>query len=68
MSWIPLFALLGALVVAAMVLGYCAYQIAWRTRRLQGDLKHLQELGDGVTALQNQLAAAQQRLARAGVG
>jgi outer membrane murein-binding lipoprotein Lpp len=67
-SWIPLFAWLGAVVVAAVVLGFCAYEIVWKTRRLERDVQHLQGLGDGVAQLQSQLAATQQRLARAGVG
>jgi hypothetical protein len=67
-SWIPLFVWLGAFVVAAVVLGYCAYEIVWRTRRLQRDVQQLQELGQGFAALQIELAAAGQRLAHTGVG
>jgi hypothetical protein len=67
-SWIPLFAALGALVIAVAVLGYCAYEIAWRSRRLQRDLQQLRELGDGFATLQGELAAAQQRLPRPGAG
>ena len=68
MSWIPLFAALGAFVVAVGVLGYCAYEIGWRSRRLQRDVQQLRELGDGFAKLQGELAAAQQRLPRPGVG
>ncbi|MDT4985390.1 MAG: hypothetical protein QOF95_2880 [Pseudonocardiales bacterium] len=68
MSWIPLAAWLGAFVLAAVVLGFCAYEIAWKSRRLRRDVRQLQELGDGFAQLQSQLAAAQQRRARPGVG
>jgi hypothetical protein len=67
-SWIPLFAALGVLVIAAVVLGYCAHEIAWRSRRLQRDVQQLRELGDGFATLQGRLAAAQQRLQRPGAG
>ena len=68
MSWIPLIALLGAVVIAAVVLGYCAYEIAWRTRRLKRDVHQVQELVDGFAQLRSHLAGAHQRLERASVG
>ena len=68
MSWIPLFAALGAFVVVAAVLGYCAHEIAWRSRRLQHDVQELRELGEGFVKLQGEFAAAQQRLPHLGVG
>jgi hypothetical protein len=67
-SWIPLLALVGAFVIAAVVLGFCAYEIVWKSRRLQRDVQRLQELGAGFARLHSQLAAAQQRVARPGVG
>jgi outer membrane murein-binding lipoprotein Lpp len=67
-SRIALIALLGAVVIAAVVLGYCAYEIAWRTRRLKRDVQQLQELVDGFAQLRSHLSAAQQRLERASVG
>lgn len=66
MSWIPLFAWLGAVVIALVVLGFCAYEIVWKTRRLQRDLRLLQDDGVGLAQLQERLAAVRQRLARAG--
>lgn len=67
MPWIPLLAWLGAVVFALVVLGFCAYEIVWKARRLQSDLERLMALGGALQALQGDVAAAQQRLARAGV-
>lgn len=66
MSWIALFAWIGAVVIAAAVLGFCAYEIVWKARRLQGDVRQLQDDGAALAQLQDDLAAAKQRLARAG--
>lgn len=66
MSWIPLFAWLGAVVIAAVVLGFCAYELFWKMRRLRNDLQALQGVGIDLAQLQDHVAAAKQRLARAG--
>jgi hypothetical protein len=66
-SWIPLIALPAGLVVAAVILGFCGYELVWKTRRLRRDLRQLQGLGAGLSTLRVQAAAAQQRLARTGV-
>jgi hypothetical protein len=64
--WIPLAAWLIALVVAAGVLGFLGYEITWRIRRLLGELRHLQELGQALAQLQSDATNVQQRLERAG--
>ena len=33
MAWIPIAAWIAALVVALVLLGYCAYEIAWKAKR-----------------------------------
>lgn len=66
MSWIPLFAWLAAVVIALVVLGFCAYEIVWRTHRLQDDLQQLQGDGVGLAQLQDRVAAVKQRFAQAG--
>ena len=63
MVWIPIGAWIAALLVAAVVLGYCAYEIVWKTKRLRGDLAGLQGSAAQLTALQGALAGTQQRLA-----
>ena len=67
MSWIPLFAWLGAVLIALVVLSFCAYEVVWKTRRLQRDLRELQRDGVALAQLQDSLAGVQKRLARAGV-
>jgi len=62
-----LFAWLAAVVLAAVLLGFCAYEIRWKTRRLNRDLGHLHDLGEGLSRLQGDAAAVQQRLARTGL-
>jgi outer membrane murein-binding lipoprotein Lpp len=65
--WIPLLVWLGAVVFALVVLGFCAYEIVWKARRLQSDVQRLMALGVALHELQGDVVAAQQRLARAGV-
>jgi len=65
-SWIPLFAWIGAVVIAAVVLGFCAYELFWKMRRLRNDMQALQGVGIDLAQLQDHVAAAAQRLARDG--
>jgi outer membrane murein-binding lipoprotein Lpp len=65
--WIPIAAWGAAAVVALVVLGFCAYEILWKTKRLQGDLRTLDALADQLTELRGQLAAAQERVAATGL-
>lgn len=60
-AWVPVGAWIAAAVVAVVVLGYCAYEIAWKTKRLRADLRKLQDVNDQLAELQTQLAATQQR-------
>jgi hypothetical protein len=66
-SWIPLVAWLGAVVAAAVVLGMCAYELTWKSRRLRADIRALRELAEGFAQLPHDATAARRRLARAGV-
>ena len=65
MIWVPLLAWAAALVLALVVLGFCAYEIFWKAHRLRGDLDRLRALEGPARELQVGLAAAQVRLARA---
>lgn len=65
--WISIGAWIGAAVVAVVVLGFCAYEIVWKARRLQADLGELTAVTARMTELQSQLAATQQRLAATGL-
>jgi len=66
-SWIPLLAWLAAVVIASVVLGFCAHEITWKARRLLRELRWLRVLGDGFSRLQGDVAAGRQRLARTAV-
>lgn len=65
MAWIPIAAWLGALAVAAVVLGYCGYEIVWKTRRLRADLGELQSLQQQLAAIALVLGQARERLTAA---
>jgi hypothetical protein len=57
-----------ALAVAVVVLGFCAYEIVWKARRLSRDLAGLQELDERMGTVREQLAVTQDRLAAARIG
>jgi hypothetical protein len=65
--WVPIGAWIGAAVVALVVLGFCAYELVWKAKRLQGDLRTLQALNDQIAELRAQVTAAQQRVAASGL-
>lgn len=67
MIWVPIGAWIAAVVVMLVVLGFCAYEIIWKARRLQRDLGTLQALNDQVADLRAQITAAQQRVAATGL-
>ena len=63
MRWLPWGVWIGVVVLAAVVLGYCAYEVSWKARRLRRDLESLAELGARAQALAVEAEALQQRLA-----
>lgn len=67
MAWIPIIAWLAALVVAAVVLGFCAYEVTWKAKRLQRDLRALQGLNEQAQVLRGQLVETQERLTASGL-
>ena len=60
---VVLFVWIGAVVLAAVVLGFCAYELAWKSKRLRSDLGELQTVSQGLAALRDDVTAAQSRLA-----
>jgi type VI protein secretion system component VasK len=50
---------------ALLVLGFCAWELFWRARRLQGDLAEVRDMAVQAGTLRGELAAAQRRLASA---
>jgi hypothetical protein len=65
--WIAIIAWLAAVVLALVVLGFCAYELSWKARRLRRDLAQVQGVGTTFAQLRDEVDAAQQRLARIGV-
>lgn len=65
MGWVVLGAWLGAIVLAAVVLGFCAYELSWKGSRLTRDLHRLSEQSARLTALQDELTRARRRLSDA---
>jgi hypothetical protein len=54
---------IGAVVVATVVLGFCAYELTWKSKRLTADLERLAGVSARLAGLQRELAAARQRFA-----
>jgi cytochrome c-type biogenesis protein CcmH/NrfG len=54
---------IGAVVLGAVVLAFCGYELAWKSRRLHTDLEHLAVTRNRLSALQREVAAVQRRLA-----
>ena len=65
MIWIPIAAWAGAVLFAAVVLGFCAYEVVWKARRLQSDLARLQKTQTDAMSLRDALQASVERLNRA---
>jgi Tfp pilus assembly protein PilN len=56
---------IAAVVLAIVVLGFCAYEITWKTQRVQRDLGRLTGLNEELTALQREVQVVQRRIADA---
>ena len=52
-----------ALIVAAVVLGSCLYELSWKSARLTRDVALLTETEAELAGLQAQIRAVQERLA-----
>jgi len=59
--WVPVGAWIGAVVLGAVVLGFCAYEITWKAHRLQRDLSRLLALQERASALQAEVDVARRR-------
>lgn len=64
MSWLVGLAWGVALLIALVVLGFCGYELSWKSKRLSKDLASLLTIRDDLNALSARLAAAQRRLPR----
>jgi Tfp pilus assembly protein PilN len=52
-----------ALIIAAVVLGSCLYELSWKSARLRKDVALLAESEAALAGLHAQIRAAQERLA-----
>jgi hypothetical protein len=59
---VVLFVWIGAVVLAGVVIAFCTYEIAWKSKRLHADLTKLEGLQATLTSLQEEVAAIQQRM------
>ena len=64
MGWVVGGVWIGAGVLALLVLGFCAYELSWKARRLRREGARMQELGERAQALQGEVASVQQRAAQ----
>ena len=62
---VVLFTWIGAAVFAVVILGFCAYELSWKSKRLQGDLGKLAALSGRLSELQDEVSAAQARMIEA---
>lgn len=60
---VVLFVWVGAVVLAAVVLSFCAYELTWKSKRLRSDLGKLQALSQSLSALRDEVAVVQSRAA-----
>ena len=65
MIWVPIAAWAGAVLFAVVVLGFCAYEIVWKARRLQSDLIRLHQTQTDAMSLRDALQSSVERLNRA---
>jgi Tfp pilus assembly protein PilN len=61
--WVVAIAWGAALIVAAVVLGSCLYELSWKSARLRKDVALLTEAEAELAGLQARIRAAQERLA-----
>lgn len=54
------------LVLGALILGFCGYEVAWRQRRLRADLAGLRALSRDLSAVTHELRLTRVRLAERG--
>jgi len=62
---IVLFVWIGAVVLAGVVVAFCAYEVTWKSKRLRTDLAKLEQLSGDLSALQDEVSATQLRMIEA---
>jgi hypothetical protein len=54
-GWVVLGVWIGAVVIALLVAGFCAYELSTKARRLRGALARLTPLAESLAAMQAKL-------------
>lgn len=62
---VVLFVWIGAVVLAGVVVAFCAYELTWKSKRLSADLAKLEQLSGVLTELQDEVSAVQLRMIEA---
>jgi hypothetical protein len=66
-TWVPIGAWIGAVLIALVVLGFCAYEITWKANRLRRDMARLQSDSAELALLGDRLREARERAGVAGL-
>jgi hypothetical protein len=66
--WIPVAAWIAAQALAIVVLGCCAYEIYWKSRRLRTELAGLRGSADALTLIQARASVLAEDAARVRTG
>ncbi|MDQ6850964.1 MAG: hypothetical protein M3070_13650 [Actinomycetota bacterium] len=66
MHWIPWAVWIAAGVIAVVVLGFCAYELFWKSSRLRREVQRLDVLIGRLRELRAELVTTQQRAADSG--
>lgn len=62
MGWVVAGVWIGAVLLSAVVLGFCIYELVWKSRRLQSDLERLNQLAGTLAGLQGEIQTVQRRV------
>jgi cell division protein ZapA (FtsZ GTPase activity inhibitor) len=62
-GWVVAGVWIGVVVLAAVVLIFCGYELTWKSKRLSADLQRLAQTRQRLTGLQQEIAAVQRRVA-----
>lgn len=60
-GWVVLGAWIAAVLLAAVVLAFCAYELSWKSRRLRADLERLAGLSAQLRSVGAELEVARRR-------
>jgi hypothetical protein len=62
-GWVVLGVWLGAVLFAALLLGFCALELTWKSRSVRNDLTRLQQDAHTLAGMQAEIALLRERVA-----